>query len=113
MILLLLVLAANESAYAQLSTQGTWETTTISKNIEVTLTGDLHLGGTISISNGGTLTINNTSNTPFTITSKGAQFSVSSGGVLKIKGNAKGRIILDGGAEYVLDKENMTLTADW
>lgn len=114
--LIIFVAAVALSARAQLPSEGDWPATTISQDLTVDLTGDVNITGTISVTNGATLLIRNTGDKTVTmsISSLGLglrqQSATLNSGVsrlfyvsdenctLDIEGNARGRIVIDGGA---------------
>ena len=106
-----ILLSFNESvSYAQLASKGNWNTTTIKKNLEVTLTGDITIKGCITINSGYTLTILNNSDTPYTLSvdpafANGTNIFANSGNLI-IKGNQSGRITIDGGAAFTYTSDN-------
>ena len=106
-----ILLSLNESvSYAQLASKGNWNTTTIKKNLEVTLTGDITIKGCITINSGYTLTILNNSDTPYTLSvdpafANGTNIFANSGNLI-IKGNQSGRITIDGGAAFTFTSDN-------
>ena len=106
-----ILLSLNESvSYAQLASKGNWNTTTIKKNLEVTLTGDITIKGCITINSGYTLTILNNSDTPYTLSvdpafANGTNIFANSGNLI-IKGNQSGRITIDGGAAFTYTSDN-------
>ena len=106
-----ILLSLNESvSYAQLASKGNWNTTTIKKNLEIILTGDITIKGCITINSGYTLTILNNSDTPYTLSvdpafANGTNIFANSGNLI-IKGNQSGRITIDGGAAFTYTSDN-------
>lgn len=114
-VLLLIIAGSNAACYAQnLPPSGSWETgISIGNEVEIDITGDITIKGQVSITSGGTLKINNKTNSDITLTYAGSTgfFSVESGGKLIIQGNEQGSIIIDGGANFNLANDNITLTS--
>ena len=114
-VLLLIIAGSNAACYAQnLPTSGNWSSgISIGSEVEIDIIGNITIKGQVSITDGGTLKINNKTNSDITLTYTGSAgfFSVESGGKLIIQGNEHGRIIIDGGANFNLADDNMTLTS--
>jgi len=108
---ILLISADGFMSYAQLTSEGAWKTSTITEDTEIILTGNIDLTGGITISSGKKLKIVNNSDHDITINNKTGTINLFIVyGTLEIQGNKNGRVVLDGGAAYTLDTDNMTLT---
>ena len=104
LVLILAVLGLNGTMWGQtgLPSSGTWETTTVSQNDTVVLTGDVTLNGTITVS-GCTLCIESggaARSITNAINNLVGMFNVTENGTLQIVGTDSAPITIDGGANF-------------
>ena len=97
---------ATASTYAQLPTSGNWGTYTVAADETVNLTGDVTITGTITIKSGKTLTINsNGAERVINVFSGTARNCFANSGVLSLVGTDDARIIVDGGANFIVNAD--------
>lgn len=100
-----------------LDSSGVWNSTTISADETVNLTGNVQVTGQITINEDASLTINNTTGTQITIENSAADgieymFRLMHGAKLVIEGTESGRIVIDGKAGMTWNDADYTLTGD-
>lgn len=104
LVLILAVLGLNGTMWGQtgLPSSGTWETTTVSQDETVALTGDVSLNGTITVSGCTLRIVSGEAARSITNIKKNlaGMFVLTDGGKLEIVGTAAAGITIDGGAIF-------------